>query len=64
MKDGHSDSIDVNGAVSDGWWIILAIVPRLRNRKTAIADDQEYKRKVEAREKTCCILGPGDSVAV
>ena len=39
-------------------------VPFLWKKKIAVADDQDFKRGVEALGKTCCVLGSGDSVTV
>ena len=39
-------------------------VPFLWKRKIAVADDQEFKRGVEALGKTCCVLGAGDTLTV
>ena len=39
-------------------------VPFLWKRKMALADDQAFRRGVEALGKKCCILGAGDTVTV
>ena len=39
-------------------------VPFLWKKKIAVADDQEFKRGVEALGKKCCVLGAGDCVTV
>jgi len=39
-------------------------VPFLWKKKIAVADDQEFKRGVEALGKRCCVLGAGDSVSL
>ena len=39
-------------------------VPFLWKRKVAVADDQEFKRGVEALRKQCFILGAGDAIEV
>ncbi len=39
-------------------------VPFLWKRKIAVADDQAFKRGVEALGKKCCILGAGDVLTV
>ena len=39
-------------------------VPFLWKRRIAVADDQEFKRGVEALGKQCCVLGASDSVTV
>ena len=39
-------------------------VPFLWKRKIAVADDQAFRRGVEALGKECCVLGAGDSVTV
>jgi len=39
-------------------------VPFLWKKKIAVADDEEFKRGVEALGKKCCVLGAGDSVTV
>ena len=38
--------------------------PFLWTKKIAVADDEEFKRGVEALGKKCCVLGAGDSVTV
>jgi len=39
-------------------------VPFLWKKKIAVADDQEFKLRVGALGKRCCILGAGDSVTL
>jgi L-ascorbate metabolism protein UlaG (beta-lactamase superfamily) len=39
-------------------------VPFLWKKRIAAADDQEFKRGVEALGKDCCVLGAGDSITV
>jgi L-ascorbate metabolism protein UlaG (beta-lactamase superfamily) len=39
-------------------------VPFLWKKRIAVADDQEFKLRVEALGKKCCVLGAGDSVTV
>ena len=39
-------------------------VPFLWKKKIAVADDQEFRRGVEALGKRCCVLGAGDVVAL